>query len=152
ELVRRAWASRRQRREHPGYRSRFGGLWTDRLDARWMLEERRATGEISGEDAGRLGFWLEHGFWIEKDAVQLGVTEGARAELAALAHDRDDPPRVELAGRTTRLRPGLEREHVKLVDAYARSRAALEAAFSPAIRRFLALLFDDGARLFQSLS
>jgi len=152
QLVRRVWASRQHRREHPGYHSRFGGLWTDRLDAERLLAERAASGALTRDDAGRLAFWREQGFWIEKGAVPLDVIERVKTELAALAGDRGEPPIVEIAGRYERLRPELEREHVKLVDAYARSRAALEAAFSPAIRRFLALVFEEDALLFQSLS
>ena len=152
ELVRRAWASAQQRRARPGYHSRFGGLWTDRLDAARLLEERRSSGAITREDAGRLAFWMEHGFWIEKGAVPIDVVERVKAELVALANDRRAPPLVEIAGRYERMDPELSREHVKLVDAYARSQAALEAAFSQSIRRFLQLLFEDDALLFQSLS
>src|SRR5262245_28277455 len=112
ELVRRAWASRQQRRQHPGYHSRFGGLWTDRLDAERVLAERQASGALSRDDLGRLAFWREQGFWIEKGAVSVEVVERLKAELAALAEDRSDPPLVEIAGRTERLRPELEREHV----------------------------------------
>jgi hypothetical protein len=152
ELVRRAWASRQQRRERPGFHSRFGGLWTDRRDAARLLEERLQRGTVSRADAGRLAFWMEHGFWIEKGAVPHDVVARVRTELAALASDRAPPPLVELGGSYQRLAPELAREHVKLVDAYALSRAALEAAFSPSIRAFLQLLFEDEALLFQSLS
>jgi hypothetical protein len=152
ELVRRAWASRQQRRERPGYHSRFGGLWTDRLDAARLLEERQASGVISREDAGRLAFWMEHGSWIEKGAVPVELVERVKTDLAALADDRQRPPLIELDGRYERLNPDLPREHVKLVDAYALSRAALEAAFSDSIRRFLHLVFEEDALLFQSLS
>ena len=152
ELVRRAWASRQQRRQRSGFHSRFGGLWTDRLDAPALLEERRASGALSRDDAARLAFWMEQGFWIEKGALSAESVEQVKAELAALASDPSRRPLVELGGRYAELSHELESEHVKLVDAYARSRAALALAFAEPIRRFLQLVFDDEALLFQSLS
>src|SRR5213592_603117 len=99
ELVRRAWASTRQRRQRPGFHSRFGGLWTDRLDAARLVEERRASGALSHEDAARLAFWMEHGFWIEKGALRSEQVERVKDELAALASDPSRAPLVELGGR-----------------------------------------------------
>ncbi len=155
ELVRRAWASRQQHRQRSGFHSRFGGLWSDRLEAPRLLEERRTSGALSRDDAARLSFWMEHGFWIEKDAVPAEALERVQAELAALSALASDPvraPLVELGGRYERMSPALEGQRVKLVDAYARSRATLEVALAEPIRRFLHLVFEDEALLFQSLS
>ena len=152
ELVRRAWASRQQRRPLPGYHSRFGGLWTDRLDAARVLAERRERGLLARDDAARLAFWMEQGFWIEKGAVPPESVERVKGELTALAGDHARAPLVELGGRYEHLREELEREHVKLVDAYALSRHTLAAAFSEPLRRFLRLVFEGDALLFQSLS
>lgn len=151
ELARRAWARTRQRRTVAGFHSRFGGLWTDRLDARAELERRVAAGRLTREEGAKLAFWTENGFWIEKGAVPEETLVALERELALLAADRTDPPLVELGGRYERLGP-MTRGHVKLVDAYARSRAALAAAFAPRLCEFLRLVFDDDALLFQSLS
>ena len=151
ELARRAWARTRQRRAIPGFHSRFGGLWTDRLDARAELERRLARAQLTREQAGKLTFWMENGFWIEKGAVPEETLVALEHELARLAADRADPPLVELGGRYERLGPETH-GHVKLVDAYARSRAALSAAFAPRVREFLRLVFEADALLFQSLS
>jgi hypothetical protein len=46
-LLDRFWTRVRQRRTVRGFRSRFGGLWTDRLDALERLEEARRNGRMS---------------------------------------------------------------------------------------------------------
>jgi ectoine hydroxylase-related dioxygenase (phytanoyl-CoA dioxygenase family) len=152
ELVRRSWARVRQRRARPGFHSRFGGLWTDKKDAAQLLEQRRGRGEIGDEDAARLAGWMQQGFWIEKGAVPEATIARLESALAALAADATRPPLVEIGGRYERLSSALAREHVKLVDAYALSAAVLEAAFAEPIRRFLRLVLEDDALLFQSLS
>ncbi|MCB4821014.1 hypothetical protein [Roseicella aerolata] len=57
-------AFRAMRARHPGVgwsRSIFGGLWTDRVDARRRLAGRVAIGAISQENAGPLGRFIESG-------------------------------------------------------------------------------------------
>jgi len=149
ELVRRGWARFRQRRHRTGFHSRFGGLWTDRLDGARRIEERRARGTLGREDAARLAFWQENGFWIEKSAFAPEEIDALAAELAGLWQGT---PLVELGGTVRRLEPSLRAEHCKLVDVYALSERALAAALAAPLRRFLGLVFDQEPRLFQSLS
>ena len=152
ELVRRAWARARQRKARPGFHSRFGGLWTDRADALDELERRRARGAVSSEDAERLRAWIHDGFWIEKGAVPEPLLARLEADLAQLVRDRERRPIVEIAGSYERLGPASPGTHVKLVDAYALAHSALEAAFAERVQRFLRLVLEDDALLFQSLS
>ncbi|MSR63490.1 MAG: hypothetical protein EXS08_13695 [Planctomycetes bacterium] len=152
EFVRRAWARTAQRRTFTGFHSRFGGLWTDRLDALSELERRRQRGALTPEEAAMLGFWIQNGFWIEKGALSAATLVQLEAELAALVRDRARPPLVELGGRYERLGAASSGAHVKLVDAYALSPAALQAAFAERVQRFLRLVLDDEPLLFQSLS
>lgn len=149
ELVRRGWARFRQRRHRPGFHSRFGGLWSDRLDAAHEIGRRQGRGLLTPEDAGRLAFWRENGFWIEKGALSTATIDALAAELSALWHGS---PLVELGGHVERLHPGLRAEHCKLVDVYALCESALAIALAAPLRRFLRLVFDGEPRLFQSLS
>jgi ectoine hydroxylase-related dioxygenase (phytanoyl-CoA dioxygenase family) len=151
-LLDRFWTRVRQRRTVRGFRSRFGGLWTDRLDALERLEEARRTGRVSGEDARALSTWITQGHWIVPGAVSPEWIERLNADVAELWARRDGATRVEIGGAYVALSPELRSEHCKLVDLYARSRAALEVALAPAITRFLRLVFEHEPLLFQSLS
>jgi len=152
EFVRRAWARTAQRRTFTGFHSRFGGLWTDRLDALDELERRRQRGAFTAAEAAKLGFWIQNGFWIEKGALDETTLAPLEEELARLATQREPAPIVELGGRYERLDATSSAARVKLVDAYALSGAALQAAFAERVQRFLRLVLDDELLLFQSLS
>jgi hypothetical protein len=148
----RAWKKLQLRRHRRGFHSRFGGLWTDRLDAAEILAARAERGALGPRDATRLEAWIRDGYWIEPRAVPLAAVERLKVDLAALWAARDPSVRVEYGGRYLSLAPGLPEEHAKLVDVYARSQAALELALAEPIRRFLALAFESPPLLFQSLS
>ena len=49
------------RSAEPLFHSRFGGLWTDRRDARALIAEKRTRGAISAEEARGLETWVETG-------------------------------------------------------------------------------------------
>jgi hypothetical protein len=148
----RAWSKLQLRRHRRGYNSRFGGLWTDRLDALEVLERRLARGALAPADGAALRAWIRDGYWILPNAVPAATVERLKADTRALWEARDPSVRVEFGGRYLALAPELSLEHAKLVDLYARSRAALELALAEPIRRFLTLVFDEAPLLFQSLS
>ena len=151
-MLGRAWTKLQLRRHRRGFHSRFGGLWTDRLEAEGLLERRLARGELAPADGTALRAWIRDGYAILPQAVPLAAVERLVAEAAALWVGRDPSVRVELGGRYVALGPELTPEHAKLVDLYARSRAALELALAEPLRRFLGLLFERPPLLFQSLS
>lgn len=151
-MLERAWSKLRLRLPRHGYHSRFGGLWTDRLDAAQRLAQRVRDGELALGQARALRAWIDDGLWILPQAVPHATIERLKAEIAALWSGRDPSVRVELGGRTLALAPEHAREHAKLVDLHARSRAALELALAEPIRRFLALAFERPPLLFQSLA
>ncbi|MDO9708296.1 hypothetical protein [Paracraurococcus lichenis] len=83
-------AFRAMRARHPGVgwtRSLFGGLWTDRVDARRRLAGRVAIGAVSPQAAGPLGRYIEAGHVVLRDALApVGLdarTEEAVARLPA---------------------------------------------------------------------
>lgn len=151
-MLGRAWNKLQLRRHRRGFHSRFGGLWTDRLDAAEVLAARLEHGGLAPDEAEALGAWMRDGYFILPGAVPHEVVERLKADMAALLSARDPSVRVEVDGRTLALAPELSLEHAKLVDVYVRSRAALELALAEPIRRFLALVFERAPLLFQSLS
>jgi len=151
-MVERAWSRWLQRRTRPGYRSRFGGLWTDRLDAERIWAQRRAAGRFSEHEAEWLGAWIDQGYWVLPSAVPRSAIERLNREVEELWRVRDGRTRVELGGRYLTLDSELRSERCKLVDLYAHSRSALEIALAEPIRSVLRLLFEREPLLFQSLS
>jgi len=147
-----AWNKWLQRRHRPGFHSRFGGLWTDRLDALGILEERRSAGELTDEQAVFLRSWIMEGYGILPGVVPRDTIERLNREVEELWQRGDARARIEIEGRTSALDPRLRAEHCKLVDLYAHSRTALELALARPIRAFLRLVFEREPLLFQSLS
>jgi len=151
-VLERAWNKLQLRRRRRGFHSRFGGLWTDRLEAAELLAARRARGELAPAEAEALAAWMRDGFWIQPGAVARDEVERLRREIAALWAARDPSVRVELDGRYVALTPEVPETHAKLVDLHARSRTALELALAEPVRRFLAQVFARPPLLFQSLA
>ncbi|HEV7264996.1 MAG TPA: hypothetical protein VGN83_08780 [Falsiroseomonas sp.] len=72
---------------HPAagrHRSVFGGLWTDRTDARRLLGGRIAAGTAPADLAGTLGTLIEGGYAVLRNALPP-AGEVARAHLTASA-------------------------------------------------------------------
>jgi len=151
-MLGRAWSRLRQRRIVPGFQSRFGGLWTDRLDALEVLEEKRARGTIAPAEAEALRSWIADGYWIRPGAIAPELVDRLNGEVEELWRRRDERVQVEIDGRYLALGPQLRQEHCKLVDLYAHDRTALEIALAEPIRAFLRTVFEGQALLFQSLS
>lgn len=133
------------------YRSRFGGLWTDRADARERAAERAARGEITAEQAELVEHWIENGYVILPGAVDHAPIDALNAEIEEAWRVGDRSIRIEVVTQFFDLSPELRREKVKLLDLYVRSEAARRIAFAKPIRDFLALVFESTPMAFQGL-
>ena len=71
------------------YRSRFGGLWTDRRDAHDLLEARRAANAYNDADVELLAHYIDHGYVILKKVADRAVIDEYLAHFEAAW---DDPP------------------------------------------------------------
>lgn len=140
------------RRTRPGFHSRHGGLWTDRIGAEETVAARARSGELSARDAELLAAWMRDGYVILPGAVPASLLDGVVAEVDAQWARLDPGALIELDGVVHPMRTELRAKHYKLLDLYARSRVALEAALAPAIVAFLRLVFERDVLLFQSLS
>ena len=61
--------------EAPLFRSRFGGLWTDRRDAHDVLAERRKAGWYDDVEADRLAHYIDHGYVVLPGVTPLEVID-----------------------------------------------------------------------------
>lgn len=136
------------------YFSRFGGLWTDRMDAREIVAGKLQDGLIDEDEAGLIDHWIRKGYVILRNAVPAETCDELR-QVIAEAWDRGDP-RLQIfpPGSSAPLPPtdDAPRDRMRAVDVYVSFDAARRILLSPAIVRFLTVIFDRPPLLFQSLS
>jgi phytanoyl-CoA hydroxylase len=137
-----------------GYYSRFGGLWTDRLDASQEIARRLESGAISELDAERLRGWIAHGYVIIEQAVKPELCDRVRADLDAAFAQGDERLLMHSPANPDYqpLKAGVDAHRARVVDAYAFYQSACEALFSEAIVGFMRSIFEDDPLLFQSLT
>jgi phytanoyl-CoA hydroxylase len=146
------------RRPQPGptatYHSRFGGLWTDRLDALPEIDRRLDAGAIKDSDADLLRQWCEKGYVLLPQAVDPAVCDRVRADIERAWQEGDERIYIFPPGSQSPmpLSPDAPTERIRAVDIYAYFESAREALFSAPILRFLNIIFEDAPLLFQSLS
>lgn len=153
-----SWLSRwRAAVADPVYRSRFGGLWIDRVDGDAVLERRIAAGEIGPELAERLRTFLRDGSVVIEGAVPADVVDRVVEDAERAWHGAFPEIRVEaqidgvaFIAPTPELKAA--RWSTKLLDLYRFSEATREALFAPAIVEFLRAVFECAPLAFQSLS
>jgi hypothetical protein len=139
-------------RRRPGFRSRFGGLWIDSIDAERELAAKVARGAITATGAEQLRFWREHGYLTLPGAVPGATIDRINADMERIWRDGDSRLMLDWTGAVVPLAPGLREAKTKVLDLYAFSPAVLESMFAPAISDFLHLIFDGSILAFQSLS
>ena len=135
------------RRRRQGFRSAFGGLWTDRLDA----SERLAAKEVERELQSDLESWIREGYLILEGAVDVEALELLDEELDGMWATCAQDVLVEFGGRYERLAPEHRNSNGRLVDLHARFAAARALVFSPRLLHFLRCIFEDEVLAFQSL-
>jgi phytanoyl-CoA hydroxylase len=135
------------------YYSRYGGTWTDRDDAQELIDRKLEAQEITWREAEQVRFWIEHGHVVLENAVAPALCERVAADLAE-ARARSDERIIAQhpEGEVFRLDPSVPMDHVRALDVYVFHESARDALLSPAIRRFLQMVFEEEALLFQSLS
>jgi phytanoyl-CoA hydroxylase len=138
--------------EPPLFRSRFGGLWTDRKDAHKVLEERRTRGEITGSEAESLAYYIDHGYVVFPGAVKDELIDDY---LAFFESAWDDAPPTVVAfhqGRPQRLSRALYDGVAKVSCLHWYYPRANELIYPSVVLRFLTLLYDRPPVAFQTMS
>ncbi|MCO6415278.1 phytanoyl-CoA dioxygenase family protein [Siccirubricoccus sp. KC 17139] len=137
--------------------SRFGGLWVDRTDFLDKLGLKHRTGKLNDALAARLLQFARDGFTVIEKAVQPKLVDRLRGELddiwhtppAGLLTETFEPDGVmRYVPPDARWRAG----RTKLLDIYTHSDAARQVIAAPAVVEFLAALFEDKPKAFQSLN
>lgn len=138
----------------PATHSRFGGLWIDRQDWEQELLRRAQAGAITAEDARLLRDFVRDGFIILPQAASHAAVDAFQAEIEA--GFRNGNPKLLYQShkdKTTRpLATAVDRLGSRVVDSFVALPQALELFTSPALHRFLSLIFGADPHLFQSLS
>jgi len=135
-----------------GYRSRHGGLWTDRLDALERIDLDRARGVLNAEQGRLLRAWIADGYVILPGAIDASTADRMVATVEKAWSVLDPRLAIELDGVHHPLDPALRAQRYKLLDLYVHEPLALDVAFSPLIQSFLRLVFERDVLLFQGLS
>jgi hypothetical protein len=139
-----------------GYKSRFGGLWTDLEKAEELIAGKRALGWISDEESDLLSSWVRDGFVIIPNAIPHEVIDALDLEVehiwAGTSSYRCLVEYWENGIRTEQVAGADFKERaVKLLDLHGVSDAARQIIFSKKIERFLTLLFERPALATQTL-
>lgn len=136
-----------------GFRTRYGGLWVDRLDWIDVLGERHRRGLIDDATADAICRYVRDGFAIFRAAVPKPLVDALNDEIdSAWA----DPPAglwaetLEPHGDAFLVEPAPRhaRGRARLRDLYTVSAHAREAATQHAAKRFIAALLDDTPKVF----
>jgi phytanoyl-CoA hydroxylase len=136
------------------YRSRFGGLWTDRDDADEELDRRHHDGRVTDEEAILIRNWINNGYIILDGAVPIADCDGLATEIMKAWSVGTDDVLMQLPGehQTQPTTPDVPPNRMRLVDIFAARPQALRVLFASKIVRFITLIFDAEPLLFQSLT
>jgi len=141
------------------YRSRFGGLWTDRSDAQEVLARKHCDGAVTDQEAEHLAKWIDDGYVVLRSAIDTGLAEAVlhdierayRGELGLLFREIVSAGGIALVPIGERYGAETDLRDCKLIDLYVRSKAALDTVLHKTTVRFLNLIFEKPALVFQSL-
>ena len=136
----------------PLYRSRFGGLWIDRTDARRILARKLRDGEIGKDDVEPLRHYIEKGYVVFEKAVR---TDAIDAYLDLFERSWSEPPKgiyAHSGGQVHPLSRDLYHRVTKVSDLHYYFDRAQDLIFAPAIRRFLEAIYERPPVVFQTMS
>lgn len=139
----------------PRFHSRFGGLWTDRLDADDVLEGRLRTGEVTERQGDLLRRFIRDGALELPGAVPPPLIDAVAREFRdAFAGGNPDiwvEHVIDDVRHFAPARPELEQLPGKMLDLHGYSATTRDAVFAPEVRELLTLLFEGPILAFQSL-
>ena len=143
---------RRPEAAKPRYRSAFGGLWVDRSDAHEVLERKRRARAFDERTGAALEYFIDHGYVIFPKAVAEEVIDAYldRFERAW----REPPPHIwaHSGGEVVPLSMAIYDRVAKVSDLHYYFPRAHEMIFAPAIRDFLAALYERAPVVFQTMT
>lgn len=139
----------------PHFRSEFGGLWTDLSNATTILAGKVAIGEISPSEAQLVREFIDNGFVKLPKAVDVELADRILADFERIVSGEIQRTASfwDATGHhiETATRENTMQKEAKILDMHEASEAAQQSIFSPAITRFLDIVFERPALAFQSL-
>jgi ectoine hydroxylase-related dioxygenase (phytanoyl-CoA dioxygenase family) len=138
--------------EPPLFRSRYGGLWVDRRDARVLLEAKRSRGEVNDADAEVLAKYIDEGYVVFPKATdELLIDE--YLDLFEAAWDID-PNTIYMQWNREVI--SIDRAHyddvTKVSDVHSYFSGAGELIFPPPVLRFLTQIYERPPVVFQTMT
>jgi phytanoyl-CoA hydroxylase len=138
--------------ETPTFRSRFGGLWTDRRDAHEILDERRRLGRYSESEAERLAHYIDLGY-----VILPGATDPALIDEYLDYFDQSfaNPPPGMMArcqGQRLPLGPDLYDRIAKVDCLHLFFPRAAELIFPQPVLEFLTDIYERPPVAFQTMT
>lgn len=140
----------------PKTRSRFGGLWTDKDDAKSVIDGQNSMGWITDQESELLHHWVDYGYVVIKNAIEPHLIDGVLEEWDHAWGRNDKGIWVEAFKEGKKIFAPAKEEYkaaqVKLLDLYSVSDNARKVSLHSRITRFLSLVFQRPPLAFQSLS
>lgn len=149
------WPMASRPKDPAACKSGFGGLWIDAGNALDVIAGRRELGLLSEDDATLLENFVVQGYAILPNALDAAIVDRAEEALDAAYDGKFPSLRFEchsIARDHTTWVDGLKAHPAKAIDLHWFSEAVREAMFSPAITRFLHLIFERPALASQTLA
>jgi phytanoyl-CoA hydroxylase len=136
----------------PLYRSRYGGLWVDRADAASILTRMLGDSTVTPEEAESLGHFISHGYVVFPRAIASDVIDDYVAFFER-AWDRPPPGIYAHSGGAVHLLSRSLYDRVtKVSDLHYYFARAEKIVFPASVKRFLELIYEREAVVFQSMS
>ena len=146
---------RAQMRERDQYKSRFGGMWTDRKDFIEKLGKKARHKHLKKSDIDHLVKWRHEGYAVLPQAIPHDLIDRYKAELDQIMAQHPSPLLMTSYDAPEPV-PYTEENaekfgSVRVVDDYMFSEYSREILFHPDIIRFLDLAFEKKPILTQTL-
>lgn len=138
--------------EPPLYRSRYGGLWTDRRDAHEVLEGRLVRGEVTDADAELLAHYIDHGYVILEQATDDSVIDEYLAFFEGAWNDPPDGCWLQWNLEPQPMDHKFYDEVTKVGSLHLWFERAGELIFPQRVVRFLTQIYDRPPVTFQTLT
>jgi len=139
----------------PGYRSRFGGLWPDQIDAERVLARKRATGDLDEQHVDLMRRWIHDGHVVIPNAVPERLLDALGADVEATWNGAHARAHVEFwedgVQNIIPVQPGHKAKQAKLLDMHAYSPAVRDSILVQPAVDFLTALFERPPMAFQTL-
>jgi phytanoyl-CoA hydroxylase len=138
--------------EPPLYRSRYGGLWTDRRDAHAVLENRLVRGEVTDADAELLAHYIDHGYVILEQATDESVIDEYLDFFETAWNDPPDRCWLQWSGEPMPMDRKFYDKVTKVGSLHLWFDRAGELIFPQRVLRFLTQIYDRPPVAFQTLT